>query len=84
MPSVMLKLLPPGLLDRPQLAHRSTHGITLEGNNATAGFKLSPEVDEQSESAHGTYKKRNPAGANGGVEQLNLINEYEYIGLFRD
>src|SRR5215475_13588615 len=45
--------------------------ITLNANNATARFKMSPEVDEQFESAQGTYRKWNPAGSNGCVEQIN-------------
>ena len=58
--------------------------ITLNDNSATARFKLSPEVDEQFVTASGTYRKWSPAGANGCVEQINLINDHEYIGLFRD
>jgi hypothetical protein len=58
--------------------------ITLKDNSATARFKLSPEVDEQFVTASGTDRKWNPAGANGCVEQINLINDHEYIGLFRD
>ena len=58
--------------------------ITLNANNATARFKMSPEVDEQFESAQGTYRKWTHAGSNGCVEQINLINDHEYLGLFRD
>jgi hypothetical protein len=58
--------------------------ITLEANSATARFRLTPEVDDQFPTASGTYKKWNSAGANGCVEQINLINDHEYIGLFRD
>lgn len=58
--------------------------ITVQANNATARFKVSPEVDEQFVTAHGTYRMWKRAGANGCVEQINLINEYEYVGLFRD
>jgi hypothetical protein len=58
--------------------------ITLKDNNATARFKVSPEVDEQFVTASGTYRKWNSAGANGCVEQINLINDHEYIELFRN
>jgi hypothetical protein len=58
--------------------------ITLNGNNATARFKMSPEVDEQFATVSGTYRKWTPAGSKGCVEQINLINDHEYLGLFRD
>jgi hypothetical protein len=58
--------------------------VTVNANNATARYKISPEVDEQFVTASGTYRKWNPAGANGCVEQINLINDHEYLGLFRD
>ena len=58
--------------------------ITIKDNTATARFKLSPEVDDEFATASGTYRKLSPAGANGCVEQINLINDHEYVGLFRD
>jgi hypothetical protein len=58
--------------------------ITLKDNSATARFKLSPEVDDTFATASGTYRKLSPAGPNGCVEQINLINDHEYVGLFRD
>jgi hypothetical protein len=58
--------------------------INLNANNATARFKMSPEVDEQFQTVSGTYRKLSPAGQKGCVEQINLINDHEYIGLFRD
>jgi hypothetical protein len=58
--------------------------ITLNADKTTARFKISPEVDEQFLSASGTYRKLSPAGAKGCVEQINLINDHEFVGLFRD
>ena len=58
--------------------------ISLKPESASARFKVSPEVDEAFESLSGTYRKLTHAGRLGCVEEIQLINQYEYVGLFRE
>jgi len=58
--------------------------ITLKSESASARFKVSPEVDEEFENLSGTYRKLTHAGRLGCVEEIQLINQYEYVGLFRE
>ena len=58
--------------------------ITLKSESASARFKVSPELDEEFENLSGTYRKLTHAGRLGCVEEIQLINQYEYVGLFRE
>ena len=58
--------------------------ITLKSESASARFKVSPEVDEEFENLSGTYRKLTHAGRLGCIEEIQLINQYEYVGLFRE
>jgi len=58
--------------------------ITLKSEGASARFKVSPEVDEAFENLSGTYRKLTHAGRLGCLEEIQLINQYEYVGLFRE
>jgi hypothetical protein len=58
--------------------------ITLNSESASARFKVSPEVDEEFENLSGTYRKLTHAGRLGCIEEIQLINQYEYVGLFRE
>jgi hypothetical protein len=58
--------------------------ITLKSGSASARFKVSPEVDEEFETLSGTYRKLTHAGRLGCIEEIQLINQYEYVGLFRE
>lgn len=58
--------------------------ITLKSESASARFKASPEVDEEFENLSGTYRKLTHAGRLGCIEEIQLINQYEYVGLFRE
>ena len=58
--------------------------ITLKSETASARFKVSPEVDEGFENLSGTYRKLTHAGRLGCIEEIQLINQYEYVGLFRE
>ena len=58
--------------------------ITLKSGSASARFKVSPEVDEGFENLSGTYRKLTHAGRLGCIEEIQLINQYEYVGLFRE
>lgn len=58
--------------------------ITLKSESASARFKVSPEVDEAFENLSGTYRKLTHSGRLGCIEEIQLINQYEYVGLFRE
>ena len=58
--------------------------ITLKSESASARFKVSPELDEEFENLSGTYRKLTHAGRLGCIEEIQLINQYEYVGLFRE
>jgi len=58
--------------------------ITLKSGSASARFKVSPEVDEEFENLSGTYRKLTHSGRLGCIEEIQLINQYEYVGLFRE
>ena len=58
--------------------------ITLKSESAAARFKVSPELDEEFENLSGTYRKLTHAGRLGCIEEIQLINQYEYVGLFRE
>jgi hypothetical protein len=58
--------------------------ITLKSESASARFKVSPQLDEEFENLSGTYRKLTHAGRLGCVEEIQLINQYEYVGLFRE
>ncbi len=58
--------------------------ITLTSESASARFKVSPELDEEFETLSGTYRKLTHAGRLGCIEEIQLINQYEYVGLFRE
>ena len=58
--------------------------ISLKPESASARLKVSPEVDEEFENLSGTYRKLTHAGRLGCVEEIQLINQYEYVGLFRE
>jgi hypothetical protein len=58
--------------------------ITLKSESASARFKVSPELDEEFENLSGTYRKLAHAGRLGCIEEIQLINQYEYVGLFRE
>jgi hypothetical protein len=58
--------------------------ITVKSEIASARFKVSPEVDEEFETLSGTYRKLTHAGRLGCIEEIQLINQYEYVGLFRE
>ncbi len=68
-----------------QLKHVTYYiDITLKESNVSALFKVSPQVDEASESLSGSYSRLENAGRLGCIEEIQLINEYEYVGLFRE
>ena len=58
--------------------------ITLNSGSASARFKVSPELGEEFENLSGTYRKLTHAGRLGCIEEIQLINQYEYVGLFRE
>lgn len=58
--------------------------ITLKKTKASALFKISPQTEETVESLSGSYRRLKNAGRLGCVEEIQLINEYEYVGLFRE
>jgi hypothetical protein len=58
--------------------------ITLKSGSASARFKVSPDLDEKFENLSGTYRKLTHAGRLGCIEEIQLVNEYEYVGLFRE
>jgi len=58
--------------------------ITPKSESASGRFKVSPEVDEAFENLSGTYRKLTHAGRLGCIEEIQLINQYEYVGLFRE
>ena len=58
--------------------------IALKSESASARFKVSPELDEEFEDLSGTYRKLTHAGRLGCVEEIHLINQHEYVGLFRE
>lgn len=58
--------------------------ITLKSGSASARFKVSPQLDEAFENLSGTYRKLTHAGRIGCVDEIQLINQYEYVGLFRE
>ena len=72
------------LLDIAEKGVKYELDITLKSESASARFKVSPEVDEEFENLSGTYRKLTHAGRLGCVEEIQLINQYEYVGLFRE
>jgi hypothetical protein len=46
--------------------------------------KVSPELDEEFEDLSGTYRKLTHSGRLGCIEEIQLMNQYEYVGLFRE
>ena len=58
--------------------------ITLKSESASARFKVSPELDEEFEDLSGTYRKLTHSGRLGCIEEIQLMNQYEYVGLFRE
>jgi hypothetical protein len=72
------------LLDNEDKGVRYEVDIILKSGTATARFKVSPEVDEAFENLSGTYRKLTHAGRLGCIEEIQLINQYEYVGLFRE
>jgi hypothetical protein len=74
-----------GVFHDKQLKHITYNvEITLKEASASALFKVSPQVEEAPESLSGTYRRLKNAGRLGCVEEIQLINEYEYVGLFRE
>ena len=72
------------LLDIDEKRVKYELDITLKSENASARFKVSPELDEEFENLSGTYRKLTHAGRLGCIEEIQLINQYEYVGLFRE
>ena len=72
------------LLDIAEKGVKYELDITLKSESASARFKVSPEVDEEFENLSGTYRKLTHAGRLGCIEEIQLINQYEYVGLFRE
>jgi hypothetical protein len=72
------------LLDIDEKGVKYELDITLKSESASARFKVSPEVDEEFENLSGTYRKLTHAGRLGCIEEIQLINPYEYVGLFRE
>jgi len=58
--------------------------ITLKSESASARFKVSPQLDEEFENLSGTYRKLTHAGLLGCIEEIQLINQFEYVELFRE
>jgi hypothetical protein len=72
------------LLDIADKGFKYELDITLKSESASARFKVSPQLDEQFENLSGTYRELTHAGRLGCVEEIQLINQYEYVGLFRE
>ena len=72
------------LLDIDEKRVKYELDITLKSESASARFKVSPELDEEFENLSGTYRKLTDAGRLGCIEEIQLINQYEYVGLFRE
>ena len=72
------------LLDIDEKRGKYELDITLKSESASARFKDSPELDEEFENLSGTYRKLTHAGRLGCIEEIQLINQYEYVGLFRE
>ena len=72
------------LLDIDEKRVKYELDITLKSESASARFKVSPELDEEFENLSGTYRKLTHAGRLGCIEEIQLINQYEYVGLFRE
>jgi len=72
------------LLDIDEKRVKYELDITLKSDIASARFKVSPELDEEFENLSGTYRKLTHAGRLGCIEEIQLINQYEYVGLFRE
>ena len=72
------------LLDIDEKRVKYELDITLKSESASARFKVSPELGEQFENLSGTYRKLTHAGRLGCIEEIQLINQYEYVGLFRE
>jgi hypothetical protein len=72
------------LLDIADKGFKYELDITLKPESASARFKVSPQLDEAFENLSGTYRKLTHAGRLGCVEEIQLINQYEYVGLFRE
>jgi hypothetical protein len=58
--------------------------INLKPETASGRLKVSPKADEEFENLSGTYRKLTHARRLGCVEEIQLINQYEYVGLFRE
>ena len=72
------------LLDIADKGFKYELDITIKSESASARLKVSPQLDEEFENLSGTYRKLTHAGRLGCIEEIQLINQYEYVGLFRE